>query len=476
MSGHSSLTGAEVRARVGHPIIDGDAHIVECLFAFEDYLKKVGGADMLRRWEARQQRPVYFKTRSIWWGAPSGAHTADRAMAMLPKYFAARMGECGIDFAHMLTTGGLNGLYIRDAELRQAYARAMNEMYAELFRDVGDRIRPVAIIPTYTPEEAIAELEHAVLSLGMKAAMIGTDVIQPWPEVARAAPQLAPYAERVQSIAIDTAHDYDPLWRRCVELGIAPICHTPGLGAGYRASPSNYVFNHLGMFASGAEFFCRGLFMGGVTHRFPSLNFAFLECGVGWALTLLNDLVEHFEKRNVTYMREHLDPSMLDIDLLAELFDRYGDETLTGARIRANPHSRLADPTPPEPFDEWAASGMTQIRDLKRLFCDNFYFGCEADDRTIAVGFNRRLNPLGVKLKAAFGSDIGHWDVVDAKTVVGEAWGLVESKFIDAEDFRDFTYVNPAMLHLRMNPNYFTGTALERAAAELLSKNVNRAA
>ena len=32
---------------------------------------------------------------------------------------------------------------------------------------------------------------------------------------------------------------------------------------------------------------------------------------------------------------ENLDPAKLDVDLLAELFERYGNERLTGARIRA---------------------------------------------------------------------------------------------------------------------------------------------
>ena len=470
MSGHASLTGAQVRAKVGHPIIDGDAHIVECMFAYEDFIKQVGGADMLRRWEERQKSPPYMNTRSIWWGAPSGAHTGDRAMALLPKYFAARMQDCGIDFAHMLTTMGLNVTWIREDELRQVACRALNVMYAELFRDVGQVLRPVAVVPTFTPEEAIRELDYAVTELGHKAAMIGTEIYRPWPQVASEAPHLSRYAERIQSIAIDAPADYDPFWQRCVELGIAPICHTPGLGAaGYRQSPSNYVFNHLGMFSSGAEFFCRSLIMGGVTRRFPTMTFGFLECGAAWALTLLSDLVEHFEKRNADYLREHLDPNRLDVELLGKLFDEYGDRHLTGERIRANPHSRLSMPTPPEGFDEFAAAGITQIRDLKQRFCDNFYFGCEADDRTVAVAFNRRLNPLGTRLQAMFGSDIGHWDVVDAQSVVGEAWGLVESKLIDEHDFRDFTFTNAARMQLRMNPNYFQGTAVESAAAALMA-------
>jgi hypothetical protein len=33
--------------------------------------------------------------------------------------------------------------------------------------------------------------------------------------------------------------------------------------------------------------------IGGVTRRFPQLNFGFLEGGVGWAVQLFGDLIEH---------------------------------------------------------------------------------------------------------------------------------------------------------------------------------------
>ena len=39
----------------------------------------------------------------------------------------------------------------------------------------------------------------------------------------------------------------------------------------------------------------RPLILGGVTHRFPQLRFAFLEGGVGWACNLVTDLVGHWD-------------------------------------------------------------------------------------------------------------------------------------------------------------------------------------
>ena len=251
-------------------------------------------------------------------------------------------------------------------------------------------------------------------------------------------------------------------------LKVAPTGHTAGIGNMYRNSKTNYVFNHLGGFAAGAEYFARALFLGGVTNRFPGLSFGFLEGGAGWAMALLNDIVEHFEKRNVDHLRANLDPAKLDVDLLAELFDEYGDEIHTGERVRAQPRGPLQRKAP-DNFNEFEACGMTEIRDLRRLFVEPFYFGCEADDRMTSVAFNRRLSPVGAPLKAMFGSDIGHWDVMDAVSILSEAWSLVEAKLLDEENFRDFTFTNPAMLHLTVNPGYFEGTVLEDDAARLLA-------
>ncbi|MXZ02113.1 MAG: hypothetical protein F4Y88_00070, partial [Chloroflexi bacterium] len=43
-------TSARVRASLDHPIIDGDSHIVEFMPTFFDYLKDVGGSDIVKRY------------------------------------------------------------------------------------------------------------------------------------------------------------------------------------------------------------------------------------------------------------------------------------------------------------------------------------------------------------------------------------------------------------------------------------------
>jgi predicted TIM-barrel fold metal-dependent hydrolase len=474
MSGYSNLTGAEVRAKLDHPVVDADAHIVECSFALRDCLEQVGGRALAARAEQAFQNAGAHgaAVKGFWWGLSSGAHTSDRALALLPRYFRSRMDALGIDFAHCYTTLGLAHLYIVDDELRQATCRALNVMYADMFRDVGDRLRPVAVIPTYSPKEAIAELDYAVNTLGFKAVMIGTELRGPG-QGAPGADPLAFQTQSTRSIIMDSPYDYDPFWRRCIELKVAPACHTSSRGIGYRASPSNYVFNHLGDFAEGANFFCRSLIFSGVTRRFPQLSFAFLEGGVSWALTLLSDIIEHWEKRNVDALEKNLNPDLIDLDLLVRLFGEFGDARLRPERIRAEPHGRFQMQRPAL-FDEFAACALREIRDLKSLFVDPFYFGCEAEDRMVAVAFDRRLSPVGLPLKAMLGSDIGHWDVLDATTILGEAWHLVQAKLMTQDNLRDFAFVNPAMFHLSMNPDYFEGTVVADAAKKLLAGAAGR--
>ena len=79
--------------------------------------------------------------------------------------------------------------------------------------------------------------------------------------------------------------------------------------------------------------------------------------------------------------------------------------------------------------------------------------------------FDKRVNPLGVKLNAIFSSDIGHWDVTDIREVVAEAYELVEHEIMTPEDFKAFTFTNAVDLYSGMNPSFFAGTVVENEVA-----------
>ena len=52
--------------------------------------------------------------------------------------------------------------------------------------------------------------------------------------------------------------------------------------------------------------------------------------------------------------------------------------------------------------------------------------------------------------------------------ILPQSYRLVEQGILTSEQFRKFTFDNPSLLHLRVNPDFFTGTRVEGAARRLL--------
>jgi hypothetical protein len=365
-------------------------------------------------------------------------------------------------------TTGLGVPHIRDDELRQASCRAFNTFLADIFREYSARLSPAAIIPMHTPQEAIEELEYAVKTLGLKVVMMAGHVRRPIPAVGQLLSRPTRYAYWLDLFALDSAYDYDPVWAKCIELGVAPSFHSPGMGWGSRTSISNYMFNHIGHFAAAGEALCKAMLFGGVTRRFPRLRCAFLECGVGWACSLYADMIGHWQKRNGRAIGNY-DPANLDRGLFQELARQYGgklvSEQLDGHGEGWGIGSTSEDPSA---LDDWAQCGIVKAEDIRDLFVPNFYFGCEADDPINAMAFDRGKLPFGAKLNAIFSSDIGHWDVPDMTKVTEEAYELVEHGLIGEDDFHDFVFANPARLWTSMNRDFFKGTVVEGPVETLL--------
>lgn len=462
-----------IRARLDHPIVDADGHIVEFVPLVRDLVVEeageavakrfdtvVGSAGVVRGLDAATRRAQGI-ARTGWWGVPA-RNSLDRATVMLPGLLYDRLDAIGIDLAILYPTVGLMPMALDDEELRRALARACNRYYAACYAEYGDRLLPVGIIPTYSPEEAITELEYATAELGLRAFLFGGLVLRPTPghEGVRA-------ARWVDGLGLDSAHDYDPLWQRCVELGVSPTFHSTGIGFGSRTSPTNYVANHLGNFAAGSEAVCRSLLLGGAPRRFPDLRFAFLEGGVAWACTLYADVLGHLAKRNRGAL-EHYDPRQLDRALVEDRIRRDGPAEFVARLDRLDDALRfLSDPDEPaDGLDEFARSGIRSAEDVRDVFTRQFHFGCEADDPTNAFAFDTRINPLGVRLRAMFASDVGHWDVPDVLDVVPEAWNLVEHGHVDEAGFRAFTFDNVVSLFTGTNPSFFDGTVVAGAVAK----------
>jgi hypothetical protein len=301
--------------------------------------------------------------------------------------------------------------------------------------------------------------------------MCGSLMARPLGDLAEVDPELATRFGWLDPLGLDSAHDYDPVWARCVELGVAPTFHTGSRRYGLRTSPSNFVYNHIGHFAAASEAVCKALFLGGVTRRFPALRVAFLEGGVGWACQLFADLLGHWEKRNLSAL-EATKPDNLDVDLLLQLVRDHGDEAMVAAvearrEHLANPRLDLVGGI--ADLDDFSACEIGQPDDVAELFVPRFFFGCEADDRMNAWAFDTTRNPFGAQLGAIFGSDIGHFDVLEMADVLPEAHELVDDGLITGADFRRFVFENPARLWAEANPRFFDGTAVAGAVADLVA-------
>lgn len=447
-----------IRNRLDHPVIDGDGHLLEVVPLVIDYLRDIGGNDMADRFmrfnRSRFTTGQGFLPVRVFHGLPA-ANTLDRMTVTLPDLLYRRLEEIGIDFALLYPSLGLTILSYTDDELRQATARALNTYFAEVYGDYRDRLEPVAVIPTFTPDEAVAELDYAVGTLGLKAVVMSGVI----PRSSR--PDGSP-ATWVDSLGHDSLYDYDPLWTRCQQLGVVPAFHGIGYGWGSRVSSTNYVHNHLGNFAAAQEAVCRSLVMGGVPRRFPDLRFSFLEGGTAWGCQLYADLLGHYEKRNKDAV-VMFDDSRIDVAAAVDLFARFatGPVAKVGQRFEASIRRSVEAAARPSSIDDFAESGLTSSEDILDVFTRQFFFGCEADDPMNALAFNRALLPHQARLNAVFASDIGHWDVPDVRGVLPEAWELVEDGHLSEDEFRDFTCGNVARMLTAGNPHFFDGTAVE---------------
>jgi predicted TIM-barrel fold metal-dependent hydrolase len=481
---------AKVKSGLSYPVIDTDLHTNEFSPLLEDYVDKVGGpkaVDEFRTalgrgfrlgahdWYAlsAEERRAKRVARPPWWGRAS-KNTLDLATVGIPSLLAERLQDSGTDFAVLYPNVTTFSVLVGKEELRRILVRAVNIYHADVYRPYASQLAPVPAIPLHTPQEGIEELEYAVKTLGLKAILIPGAIRRPIPDVAARYPTehhsaVAQHSTWLDTFGIDSAYEYDPFWAKVVELGVAPTTHSGGMGWTSRSSISNYVYNHIGHFASASEALAKSLFLGGVTRRFPKLRVGFLEGGAGWGAQLYADLVGHWEKRGAEQIQNY-NPAFLDEGLLVKLFDEYAGELYRGKRydrdgiVAAAVEGSVAfarKPQDPDTIDEFAAAGIERIEDIRDRYVPNFFFGSEADDPTVAYAFNTKVNPLEVKLNAFWASDSGHWDVPDLTEVLAQTWDLVERGALAEEDFQALVSTNPYRFYTDANPDFFKGTVVE---------------
>lgn len=450
----------EIRAGLDHPIVDADGHLLESVPLLFQHVAETGGAAMVDALAGALPDiftgpgdPDRYEARGPWWPASNDAEY--QATVMAPSLLAERLEELGIDFAIVYPSLGLALCTLPDPELRQVGCMALNRMNAQLCGPHSARLTPSAVIPMHTPSEAIEVLAHAT-GVGLRVAMIPPAVARP----VVAYPEAFPTFSRLDRYGIDSEHDYDLVWQAFVDHRVAVSAHG-GLGFRYlptsSRSTSNYVFNHVLGHAELQEQLCRSLVFGGVPIRFPKLPFLFMEGGVGWALSLLAALEEHWEKRSARGLSAY-DPSKLDVERLGDLLRSHGLPPQPAQMLEREGDQAWVR-------DEFADAGIDEEEDLAPIFGEQFFFGCESDDAGVHRALDGRGNPMQTTLRPMFSSDIGHWDVPRLIDVVPQSRHLVNRGLLDDAGYRRFAFEEVVRAHTRLNPDFFVGTTVEEPVA-----------
>jgi len=170
---------------------------------------------------------------------PRGGHDIARRLA--------DMDATEVDM-HVLSVSPQTWLYNQEASVGAAAAAIQNEGIARLVRQRPDRFCGIATLPMQAPEKAAEELRRAMKTLGLRGAMIGSNV---------------------GGKNLDDP-SFEPLWATASELDAFFMIH-PGNVAGADRLRSYYLNNLIGN-PLDTTIAAACLIFGGVLERYPNFK------------------------------------------------------------------------------------------------------------------------------------------------------------------------------------------------------------
>jgi predicted TIM-barrel fold metal-dependent hydrolase len=176
------------------------------------------------------------------------------------------------------TLGLLWECEVTDPEITLAYQRAYNRWIADFCRDSGGRLVPTAHLSLIDVEAAVEELSRAVAD-GCRGAWV------------------APFTHTRKPHGHP---DHDPLYARCVELGVPIAIHptyepTWAIPTRFRHMGREREFFYNVMGRQGSQQALLSCFSMGMLERFPELRLGVLEVGCGWVGSFLDRMDAVFE-------------------------------------------------------------------------------------------------------------------------------------------------------------------------------------
>jgi aminocarboxymuconate-semialdehyde decarboxylase len=187
------------------------------------------------------------------------------------------MDAAGVD-VQVLSNTPQTFLYGQDAALTATCARIQNEQIAATIAAHPDRFSGIATLPMQSAELAAAELRHAMQNLGLRGAMIGSNI---------------------DGRNLDDP-GLEPVWATAAELGAFILVH-PVRVAGADRLKSYYLTNLIGN-PLDTSIAIASLVFGGVLERHPTLRFCFSHGG-GFIPYQAGRLVHGWHVRNEPKVR-----------------------------------------------------------------------------------------------------------------------------------------------------------------------------
>jgi aminocarboxymuconate-semialdehyde decarboxylase len=156
------------------------------------------------------------------------------------------------------------GVHVETPKVAVDLARMVNDAFAKIVRERPTRFTALATLPLNDPQEATRELHRSMTELGMRGAMVFSNV---------------------NHVALSDSR-YEPLWRQADDLGAVIYIH-PTDPAGVNAMLDYWLMPLVG-FLFDTTLAAAGLVFSGVAERYPRIR---------WVLTHMGGAIPYLSER-----------------------------------------------------------------------------------------------------------------------------------------------------------------------------------
>lgn len=284
-------------------LISADSHVNEPRNLWADNLPRSKREQAMRGIQSDEDGGwgLIFDGRHV---AKAGSSEDDRLRVLRPEHRLEVMRQEGIAGECIFPTIGLYVWMLEDPEGGRLSCRIYNDWIQDQLERVSPRFRCAGLVPTWSVEDAIAEVQH-IASIGLGAVMIPSVATPSW-----------------------NHRSWEPLWSAIEETGLPVVMHSgTGHDMIWYRGPGASVANLLATQSVGPRTAAL-LSTSGILERHPELHVVMVEYTGGW-----------------------LAWTMDSIDYGTETFNRYGTTANLGSAklAKGKAPKKIVDPQLKEP-------------------------------------------------------------------------------------------------------------------------------